>query len=76
LWRRYSCTGEGLDLVDPKMPALPTTTSIVAGLQAKEFVKLAHDQPSLAGKIAFYNGFEGTLNVFEVPLRRGCPAHG
>lgn len=76
MWRRYSCTGEGLELVDPKMPALPTTTSIVAGLQAKEFVKLAHGQPSLAGKAAHYNGFEGTLKVFELSVRRGCPVHG
>lgn len=42
LWRKYSCTGEMLDLVDPKMPALPTTTSIIAGLQVTEFVKLCH----------------------------------
>ncbi len=42
LWRRYSCTGEMLEFVDPKMPALPTTTSVIAAVQANEFVKLAH----------------------------------
>jgi molybdopterin/thiamine biosynthesis adenylyltransferase len=76
LWRRYACTGEGLDIVDPKMPALPTTTSVVAGLQAKEFVKLAHGQPSLAGRAAHYNGFEGTLRAYELSVRKDCPLHG
>lgn len=75
LWRRYSCTGEGLDMADPKMPALPTTTSIVAGLQAKEFVKMAHGQPSLQGHLAYYNGLDGKLNTYQVDKRVGCPIH-
>ncbi len=40
LWKKYSCTGELLDFLDPKMPALPTTTGIVAAIQANEFLKL------------------------------------
>ncbi|MBI5635735.1 ThiF family adenylyltransferase [Candidatus Micrarchaeota archaeon] len=42
LWKKYSCVGEALDFVDPKMPALPTTTSIVAAVMANEFLKIAH----------------------------------
>ncbi len=45
LWKKYSCVGEALDFVDPKMPALPTTTSIVAAVMANEFIKIVH-QPS------------------------------
>lgn len=75
LWKRYSCVGEGLDIADPKMPALPTTTSVIGGLQAKEFVKLAHGQPSLEGKVGFYNGFDGTLKVFSLSVRGECPVH-
>ncbi len=47
LWKKYSCTGTELELVDPKMPALPTTTSVIAGIQVNEFVKIAH---AAAGK--------------------------
>ncbi len=54
LWRKYSCTGEMLEFVDPKMPALPTTTSIVAGVMASEFVKMAHaksEEPPVGGVV-------------------------
>ncbi len=49
LWRKYSCTGEMLEFVDPKMPALPTTTSVVAGVMAGEFVKMAHSKSEPIG---------------------------
>lgn len=46
LWKKYSCVGEVLDFVDPKMPALPTTTSVVGAVMVNEFLKMAH-QPSV-----------------------------
>ena len=81
LWRKYSCTGEMLELIDPKMPALPTTTSVVAALQVNEFVKLCHygqDFPadSLVGKYAFFNGLSNDFSVFSVSKRKSCPVHG
>lgn len=51
LWKKYSCVGDELDFVDPKMPALPMTTSVIAGLQAAEFVKIAHEGKPVAGGV-------------------------
>jgi len=78
LWQKYSCVGEVLDFVDPKMPALATTTSIIAGLQANEFVKFAHErlEETLAGRYLFFNGLKNEYRLFEVPKRRTCPVHG
>ncbi len=75
LWKKYSCAGELLDFLDPKMPAVSTTTSIIAAMQANEFVKISHDLPSLEGKYLFYNGLKQTTATFEVPKRKDCPVH-
>ncbi len=79
LWKKYSCVGEVLDFLDPKMPALPTTTGIVASIQANEFAKMVHGnelaKQSLAGKYLFFNGLTGRTEVFEVPKRKKCPVH-
>lgn len=89
LWRKYSCKGDPLDFVDPKMPALSTTNSVVAALQVNEFVKLVHSSSAdgasessklvasnlLVGKYLFYDGLRNASNVFEVPKRKDCPVH-
>lgn len=49
LWKRYSCVGEVLDLVDPKAPAIATTTSIVAAMQVNEFLKHVFGQDKEGG---------------------------
>ncbi|MBI5177033.1 ThiF family adenylyltransferase [Candidatus Micrarchaeota archaeon] len=41
MWDRYSCTGEKLEFLDPKFPAIATATSFTAAVQANEFVKIA-----------------------------------
>ena len=76
LWKKYSCVGELLDFFDPKMPALPTTTSLVAAIQVNEFVKLLHSKEGLAGKYLSFNGLTGKSTIFGVPKRKGCPVHG
>lgn len=78
LWKKYSCTGDLLDVMDPKMPALPTTTSVIAGIQVNEFLKLLNPQlkgKTLAGKYLFYNGLTGETKIFAAEKRKGCPAH-
>ena len=76
LWRRYNCVGEAVDWIDPKMPALATTTSVIAAVQVNEFIKIVHELDCLAGKYLFYNGLTGSTAVYEVSLRRDCPVHG
>ncbi|MFH1106468.1 MAG: ThiF family adenylyltransferase, partial [Candidatus Micrarchaeota archaeon] len=79
LWKKYSCVGDFLDVLDPKMPALSTTTSFIASLQVNEFLKL--QMPSLgageglAGRFLLYDGLMNSFSVFSVPRRRDCPAH-
>ncbi|MFH0713474.1 MAG: ThiF family adenylyltransferase [Candidatus Micrarchaeota archaeon] len=78
LWKKYSCTGDLLDVMDPKMPALPTTTSVIAGIQVNEFLKLLNPQlkgKPLAGKYLFYNGLTSETKMFTAEKRKGCPAH-
>ncbi len=77
LWRKYSCTGEGLNIIDPKMPALPTTTSVIAGVQVNEFLKLTQPEigKTLTGKYFFYNGLTGESKIYEVKKRETCPVH-
>ncbi|MCX6767677.1 MAG: ThiF family adenylyltransferase [Candidatus Micrarchaeota archaeon] len=75
LWKKYSCVGELLDFLDPKMPALPTTTSLVAAVQVNEFIKLVHGREGLAGKYWSFNGLDGISRVFRVPKRKSCPVH-
>ncbi len=90
LWLKYSCTGDELDWLNPKMPALPTTTSVIAGLQVDEFLKLAFADAagapeemktaagagSLVGKYLLYDALRREARVFEIPKRRSCPVHG
>lgn len=76
LWKKYSCVGEVLDLVDPKAPAIATTTSIVAALQVNEFLKHAFGQETLAGKYLHYDGLAQRTQIFDLPKRKKCPMHG
>jgi molybdopterin/thiamine biosynthesis adenylyltransferase len=75
LWKKYACTGDALDFLDPKMPALPSTTSVIAGIQATEFAKLVHGRESFAGKSLYYDGLNARFTLYEVPKRKGCPVH-
>lgn len=85
LWKRYSCVGDLLDFLNPKMPALSTTTSVVASIQVNEFLKELHKagelnaegqvEEELIGKYLFFNGLNNQSRVFVVPKRKGCPVH-
>ena len=76
LWKKYSCVGEVLDFIDPKMPALATTTSIVSAMQVNEFLKLLFETgDSLAGRKLFYDGLRNTFTTSEIQKRKTCPVH-
>lgn len=86
LWKKYSCLGEVLDFVEPAMPALATTTSLVAAVMANEFVKIAHKggrgegkfvlpEESLEGRFWFFNGLTNQSRVLSVSKRASCPVH-
>ncbi len=79
LWQRYSCVGEILDILDPKMPALSTTNSIIAAMQVNEFLKLRMDslkkEKNLIGKYLLYDGRMQKYGIFDIQIRKGCPVH-
>jgi molybdopterin/thiamine biosynthesis adenylyltransferase len=89
LWLKYSCTGDEIDWLNPKMPALPTTTSVIAAIQVEEFLKLlffeAKDKgapeemlkasESLVGRYLHYDALRRETRVFDVPKRATCPVH-
>ncbi|MEM4255478.1 MAG: ThiF family adenylyltransferase [Candidatus Norongarragalinales archaeon] len=76
LWKKYSCVGETLDFLDPKMPALSTSASITASLQVNEFLKLLHGVgETLEGKFLFYDGLKGEFKTLEIGKKKGCAVH-
>ena len=80
LWKKYSCVGEMLDFLDPKMPALSTTTSIVASVQVNEFLKIVMPElkegENLVGKYAMIDGLRNTMKIFGIEKRKNCAVHG
>lgn len=71
------------------MPAIITTTSIIAGLMVHEYIKVIHGierfrregkwnekigEP-LAGKRVFINLSIPKFIVYDVPISRNCPLH-
>ncbi len=76
LEKRYSCTGREVTFFEPKMPAEITTTSIVAGIQVREAIKVAC---GLEGRcirnVFFYNGMTGLSEEFELSFDPLCPLH-
>lgn len=76
LWKKYSCVGEVLDFLDPKMPALSTAAAITAALQVNEFLKLTHGVgQTLEGKILFYDGLKSEFKTMALEKKKGCTVH-
>ena len=66
------------ELLTGKVPTTPTTSSVIAGIQTQEAVKLLHqreDLPTLAGKGFFFNGLTHDSYVVEYPRKEFCLSH-
>jgi adenylyltransferase/sulfurtransferase len=66
------------EMVEGKVPTTPTTSSVVAGIQVQEAIKLIHkdrDLPTLAGKGFFFNGLTHDSYVIFYNKKRECPSH-
>lgn len=74
--RRMSCN---LLLHEPhpqgRTPTTPTISSIIAGIQVQEAVKLLHDLPTLAGKGYVFEGLQHTSYVTEYTENPDCMSH-
>ncbi len=76
LERRMSCnllTRE--DVESGKVATTPTTSSIIAGIQVQEAIKLLHGMPTLAGKGFVFEGMNHTSYVVEYSENPECQSH-
>jgi adenylyltransferase/sulfurtransferase len=76
LERRMSCkllTREEMER--GKTPTTPTTSSIIAGIQVQEAVKLLHGLPILAGKGFVFEGMNHTSYVVQYTPNADCLSH-
>ncbi|MHB9108182.1 MAG: HesA/MoeB/ThiF family protein [Armatimonadota bacterium] len=79
LARRKSCSLLTRDqMLEGKVPTTPTTSSVIAGIQCQEAVKLVHrkrELPVLAGKGFFFNGMTLDTFVIEYQRKEDCLSH-
>ena len=76
LEKRMSCnllTRE--ELLSGKTPTTPTVSSVIAGVQVQEGLKLLHDLPVLAGKGFVFEGLNHTSYTIEYTENPDCLSH-
>lgn len=65
-------------MAEGKIPTTPTSSSVIAGIQAQEMLKLLHADrglPTLAGKGFVFNGLTHDSYVVEYQRKDGCMSH-
>ena len=77
--QRRSCALLSRDeMLTGKVPTTPTTSSVIAGIQVQEAIKLIHarsDLPTLAGKGFFFNGLTHDSYVVSYERKDFCLSH-
>jgi molybdopterin/thiamine biosynthesis adenylyltransferase len=74
--RRMSCnllTRE--EMLGGKTPTTPTTSSVIAGIEVQEAVKLLHGLPVLAGRGYVFEGLHHSSYVVEYTENPDCLSH-
>ncbi len=61
--------------VEGKVPTTPTISSIIAGIQVQEAIKLLHNLPSLAGRGFVFEGMNHTSYRVEYTEKPDCLSH-
>jgi molybdopterin/thiamine biosynthesis adenylyltransferase len=76
LQKRMSCNLLVLEpTAEGKIPTTPTISSIIAGVQVQEAVKLIHGLPTLASKGYVFEGMNHTSYVVEYTENADCMSH-
>jgi adenylyltransferase/sulfurtransferase len=76
LQKRMSCNLLVLEpTIEGKIPTTPTISSIIAGVQVQEAVKLIHELPTLASKGYVFEGMNHTSYVVEYTQSEDCMSH-
>ena len=74
--QRYSCTGEDMTFVEPKLAAEVTTTALVAAVQTREAMKIINGRRDLVlSNLFYYDGNRNVSDVLEVEINPHCPNH-
>jgi len=63
------------DDAEGKVPTTPTISSIIAGIQVQEAVKLLHGLPTLASKGYIFEGLNNTSYTVEYSENPDCMSH-
>jgi len=76
LQKRMSCNLLTLEsAVEGKVPTTPTISSIIAGVEVQEAVKLIHGLPTLASKGLIFEGMNHSSYVVEYTANEDCMSH-
>src|SRR5215469_14508975 len=76
LQKRMSCNLLVLEpTIEGKIPTTPTISSIIAGVQVQEAVKLIHGLPTLASKGYIFEGMNHSSYVVEYTANTDCMSH-
>ena len=65
-------------MAEGKIPTTPTSSSVIAGIQVQEMLKLLHSDrglPTLAGKGFVFNGLTHDSCVVEYQRKKDCMSH-
>ena len=65
-------------MAEGKIPTTPTSSSVIAGIQVQELLKLLHadrNLPTLAGKGYVFNGLTHDSYVVEYQCKEDCMSH-
>lgn len=65
-------------MAEGKIPTTPTSSSVIAGIQVQELLKLLHKErglPTLAGKGFVFNGLTHDSYVVEYQVKPDCMSH-
>lgn len=66
------------EMIEGKVPTTPTSSSIIAGVQVQEMLKLIHKDrnlPTLAGKGFVFNGLTHDSFVVQYQRKEDCMSH-
>jgi adenylyltransferase/sulfurtransferase len=73
---RYSCPLLSRDeILAGRTPTAPTISSIIAGLQTQEALKLLHGMPVSAGEALVFSGITNQFYSTKLPFRDDCLSH-
>lgn len=76
LERRMSCNLLAhAEVAEGKVPTTPTISSIIAGIQVQEAVKLLHGLPSLSGGGFVFEGLQHSSYRVEYTINPDCMSH-